>query len=295
MDSSATVRINKDSSVEIMSGVQDIGTGIRTVVAQVVAEELGLQAEDITVKIGDTTYPDGPGSGGSVTTGSITPAVRNAAYQAKIKMLSYVAGAMKTDVADLEMKKGEVLSKKDPSNRLTFAEATRKMRTSQVIATAARSADYEGSRREQLGSVQFAEVTVDTETGVIKVKRIVAAHTCGRPMNPMQVESQINGGVIMGVGYALYEDRIIDVKTGHMVNPNLETYKMPFSKEIPNIDIVLVEHYAGGSSTDAAGIGEPSNIATAPAIANAVYNAIGVRIYESPMTPDKVLAALGLV
>lgn len=294
-DSSATVRINKDSSVEIRSGVQDIGTGIRTVVAQVVAEELGLQAEDITVKIGDTTYPAGPGSGGSVTTGSITPAVRNAAYQAKMKLLADVAGEMKTEIADLMMKNGEVISRKDPSNKMSFTEATGKMRADQVMATATRSANYPGSTRDALGSVQFAEVTVDTETGVIKVERIVAAHTCGRPMNPLQIESQINGGVIMGVGFALYEDRVMDVRTGYMVNPNLEMYKMPFSKEIPDIDIILIEHYSAQSSTDATGIGEPANIATAPAIANAVYNAIGVRIYETPMSPEKVLAALGVV
>lgn len=295
MDSTATVRINKGGSVEVMSGVQDIGTGIRTVIAQLVAEELGLQAEDITVKIGDTTYPDGPESGGSVTTGSITPAVRNAAYQAKLKMLGYVAGAMKTEIADLELKNGEVVSKKDPAQRMSFADATRRMRTNQVIATASRSDDYEGSRRETLGSVQFAEVTVDTETGVVKVERVVAAHTCGRPMNPLQVESQINGGVIMGLGFALYEDRVMDSRTGHMVNPNLETYKLPFAKEIPQIDILLIEHYGAQSSTDAAGIGEPANVATAPAIANAIYNAIGVRVYETPMSPEKVLAALGLV
>ena len=300
LDSSAMVRINKGGSVEVMSGVQDIGTGIRTVLAQVVAEELGLEAEDITVKIGDTNYPDGPGSGGSVTTGSITPPTRNAAYQAKIKLLGYVAGAWDTDITDLEMKNGEVFSKKDDSKRVSFADATKTMRANQVFGTASRSDDYGGFEqgwglgKDRLGSVQFAEVSVNTETGVIKVDRVVAAHSCGRPMNPMQLESQINGGVIMGVGYALYENRVMDSRTGHMVNANLESYKMPYSREIPDIETILIEYYGANSSTDAMGIGEPANIATAAAIANAVYNAIGIRLYELPMTPDKVLAALGM-
>ncbi|MCO6481031.1 MAG: xanthine dehydrogenase family protein molybdopterin-binding subunit [Phaeodactylibacter sp.] len=300
LNSSATVRINKDGSVAIMSSVQDIGTGTKTILAQVVAEELGLMAEDITVKIGDTLYPDGPGSGGSVTAGSITPAVRNAAYKAKMDLLGQVAGAWDVEVSDLEMKNGDVYSKSDSSKKMSFGEAVKKMRTNQIVATASRPDDYGGFEigngigYGRLGSVQFAEVLVDTETGFIKVERVVAAHSCGRPLNPMQVESQINGGVIMGVGYALYEDRILDLNTGHMVNANLDQYKLPYAKEIPQIETVIIEHYGAFSSTDASGIGEPANIPTAGAIANAVYNAIGVRLYELPMTPQKVLAALGV-
>jgi len=301
LDSSASVRINKDGSVVIMSGVQDIGTGTKTILAQVVAEELGLAAEDITVKIGDTIYPDGPGSGGSVTAGSITPAARNAAYKAKLELLGQLAGEWKVEVRDIETKGGDVYVKGDGSKRLSFGEAVKKMRTNQIIATASRPDDYGGFEiggfvgYGRLGSVQFVEVSVDTETGVIKVERVVAAHTCGRPLNPLQLESQINGGVIMGMGYALYENRILDTHTGAMVNANLDQYKLPYSKEIPKIEPVLIERYGAFSSTDAAGIGEPANVATAAAIANAVYNAIGVRMYELPMTPDKVLKALGVV
>ncbi len=300
LDSSAMVRINKGGSVELMSGVQDIGTGAKTILAQVVAEELGLRAEDITVKIGDTTYPDGPGSGGSVTAGSITPAARNAAHQAKVKLLEQIAGAWDVEVADLEMKDGKVIApSKDKS--ATFAEATKLMRYHQIVETASRSDDYDGFEfgnsigYDRLGSVQFAEVSVDTETGVIKVERVVAAHSCGRPLNPLQLESQINGGVIMGIGYALYEERIMDPNTGHMMNANMDTYKLPYAQEIPEIETIIIEQYGAHSSTDASGIGEPANVATAAAIANAVYNAIGVRITELPMTPERVLAALGAV
>jgi xanthine dehydrogenase YagR molybdenum-binding subunit len=118
---------------------------------------------------------------------------------------------------------------------------------------------------------------------------------CGRPMNPLQIESQIQGGVLMGISYALYENRILDQHTGRMVNPNLEQYKIVGPRETPVIDVAVLENYLAQSATDAYGIAEPSNIATAPAIANAVYNAIGVRLRALPMTPAAVLAALGKI
>lgn len=301
MDSSVTVRINKGGAVEVMSGVQDLGTGTKTILAQVVAEELGLKAEDITVKIGDTIYPDGPGSGGSKTAGSITPPARNAAYQAKIKLLERLAGFWKVEVAEIDMKNGEVFVRSEFSKKMTFSEATKRMPINQIIATASRSDDYGGFAagnwlgHERLGAVQFAEVSVDTRTGQVKVEKVVAVHSCGRPLNPMQLESQINGGIIMGIGYALYEDRVMDRNTGYQMNTGLDNYKLPGAREIPQIETILIEKYGGYSSTDADGIGEPANIATAAAIANAVYNAIGVRIFELPITPRRVLEALKVV
>jgi xanthine dehydrogenase YagR molybdenum-binding subunit len=146
--------------------------------------------------------------------------------------------------------------------------------------------------QQDLGGVQFAEVAVDTETGIVRVERVVAVQDCGRPMNPKLIESQVQGGVLMGISYALLEERVIDRYTGHMVNANLEQYKLLGPSETPPIEVVLLENYQGQSATDAYGIAEPSNIATAPAIANAVFNAIGVRLRELPMTPAAVLAAL---
>ena len=269
--------------------------------AQVVAEELGLKTEDITVNIGDTHFPNGPGSGGSVVTGSITPPARNAAYEVKKKLLKQVARQWETDSSMLDIVDGQIIHKEDADKKISFAEATKNMRTGQITATVSRSDDYGGFQQPwglaygDLGSVQFAEVSVNTDTGFVKVDRIVAAHSCGRPLNIGQIESQINGGVIQGVSYALYENRVMDSSTGHMMNANVDQYKMPYSMEIPEIDIELVEEYGGRSSTDAYGIGEPANIATAVAIANAVYNAIGVRIYEIPITPASILKALNKV
>jgi xanthine dehydrogenase YagR molybdenum-binding subunit len=293
------VRITQDGSVELMSGVQDIGGGIRTALAQVVAEELGLKASDVSVKIGDTTYPQGPGSGGSVTTAMITPAARNAAYQAARKMLEQVAPAMGVAVDDLMFADGKVVARSDATKSLSFKSACKKLGTETISARGDRTGDYplehagpRGKGANGLGGVQFAQVAVDTQTGMIKVEKVVAVHDCGRPINPMALESQINGGVIQGISYALYENRILDRNTGVMVNSNLEQYKIVGARETPDIQSIVIEQYWGKSSTDAGGIGEPATVPTAAAVANAVYNAIGVRIRELPMTPAVVLAAL---
>jgi xanthine dehydrogenase YagR molybdenum-binding subunit len=264
----------------------------------VVAEELGIPVEDVTVSIGDSYFPNGPSSGGSVATGSITPAARNAAYKVKLELFEQVAKNLGTKPENLAMQNGKIYDKQDNNKSIAFKEALKSMRTGQIIATASRPDDYGGFQQPwglaygDLGSVQFAEVTVDTETGFVKVDRVVAAHSCGRPLNTAQVKSQINGGVINGLAYALYEYRVMDKETGIMMNANVDQYKLPYSMEIPEIESLIIEDYAGASSTDAYGIGEPANIATAVAIANAVYNAIGARVYELPITPDKILKAL---
>jgi xanthine dehydrogenase YagR molybdenum-binding subunit len=146
--------------------------------------------------------------------------------------------------------------------------------------------------RHGIGGVQFAEIAVDTETGIVKVERVVAAHDCGRPINPKLAESQIYGGVIQGISYALYEERHLDPASGHQLNANIDQYKMVGSRETPEIEVVLLEQLGAQSSTDARGVAEPANVATAAAVANAFYNATGKRIRSLPMTPANVLAAL---
>lgn len=297
MDSACEVRISRDGSVELLSAVQDIGGGIRTALAQVVAEELGLTPSRISIRIGDTAFPPGPASGGSVTTNSITPPARNAAYQVREQLLAAVAPELGGNAADLVLENGKVFARGNPSKSLTFEQATRRLKTEQITAQSKRSPNYkrvgqQGRMFDPLGGVQFVEVAVDTETGVVKVERVVAVHDCGRPINPLGVESQVNGGVLQGISYALYENRLLDRNTGLMVNPNLEQYKILGARETPKIDVLLIEEYRGRSSTDAGGIGEPATIPTAAAIANAVYHATGARVREIPMTPARVLAAL---
>jgi xanthine dehydrogenase YagR molybdenum-binding subunit len=300
LDASCEVRITRDGSVELLSGVQDLGTGIRTALAQVVAEELGLRVKDVTIRIGDTRYPQGASSGGSKTTGSITPAARNAAFAAKTRMIEQLAPALGVKPEELVFANGKVSVGRDGAKAVSFKEAAARLRTEEVAGRASRSDDYggfqEGKGRNRAGiggygGVQFAAVAVDVETGIIKVERVLAVHDCGRPLNPLALESQINGGVLQGLSYALYENRQLDRHTGRMLNANLEQYKIAGARETPAIEVVLLEEYRGKSSTDAGGIGEPSIVPTAASIANAVYNAIGVRLRELPMTPARVLAA----
>jgi xanthine dehydrogenase YagR molybdenum-binding subunit len=293
MSSSAEVRIHKDGSLEVLSAVQDIGSGVKTVLAQILAEQFGVPPEQIAVKVGDTNYPQGPDSGGSVTTLSLTPAVRDAAWQASQKFLADIAPALGASPDDLELVGGEVRSKSGRITPVSFKRAAAKMTTSQIAVQAKRVPDYAPGKYLTYGGVDVAEVEVDTEIGRIHVKRVLSVHDCGRPMNPALVISQINGGVIQGISYTLFENRLLDPAYGLMVNPNLELYKITGSRETPDIDVRLVEAYIGQSSTDASGIGEAAGIVSiGAAIGNAVYNAIGVRVRRMPMTPAVVLAAL---
>jgi xanthine dehydrogenase YagR molybdenum-binding subunit len=300
---SCEVRLQRDGLVEVRSSVQDIGTGIRTVLAQVVAEELGLRPEDVSVRIGDTNFPLGPSSGGSKTTGSITPAARKAAYQVRQALLAEVAPELGVPPEELIVGHGRIFLRANPAHGIGFRQAVGRLKKDVISAVADRGDNYGGFRvtspmslaLENLGGVQFAEVSVDTETGIVRVARVVAVHDCGRPMNLRQIESQIHGGVLMGVSFALYEDRILDRQSGRMLNADLEHYKLAGPCEMPSIDVFLIENYQAISATDACGVAEPATIATAAAVANAVYNAIGVRMRNLPMTPASILDALGRV
>ena len=293
MGSNAEVRVHRDGSLEVLSAVQDIGSGIKTVMAQILAEQFGVPPAQIAVKAGDTNYPEGPNSGGSVTTLSLTPAVRDAAWQASQKFLADIAPGLGADPGDLVLIDGEVRSKSGKFQPMTFRRAAAKMSSSQVSAQAKRIPDYDRSKYLTYGGVDVAEVEVDTELGRIHVRRVLSVHDCGRPMNPEQTISQINGGVIQGISWTLFEDRLLDPNYGLMVNPNLDKYKIAGAREIPQIEVKLVEAYLGQSSTDASGIGEAAGvISVGAAVANAVYNALGVRIRRTPMTPSVVLEAL---
>jgi xanthine dehydrogenase YagR molybdenum-binding subunit len=302
------IRVAGDGTVEAFCGTQDIGTGTRTVFAQVVAEELGLRAEDIKVRVGDSRFPAGPPSGGSRVTSSLTPAARNAAHAAARDIAARVAPLLNANPDDVVFRDGRIEHRdsggerqSDAKRSLGFADALRQAGIESLVHRADRRDDYEGYARKAgelhisphaIGGVQFAEVSVDTQTGVVKVERVVAVHDCGRPINPKLVESQILGGVVQGVSYALYEDRRLDGATGVQLNANIDQYKIVGSRETPQIDVHLIEQLGGQSSTDARGVAEPANVATAAAIANAFFNATGKRIYTLPMTPANVLAAL---
>jgi xanthine dehydrogenase YagR molybdenum-binding subunit len=295
MDSSCEVRVSRDGSVELMSSVQDLGTGTKTLLAIVVAEEFGIPPSEVVIRIGDTRYPIGPNSGGSVTAGSITPAVRNAAWQAKQKLFAAAAPKLKTTLDNLVVRGNKVVVKNDESRSFTIKQLAAKIPTSEISAHVTRGPEY-AKERIIYGGVDYVELAVDTETGRVHIEKVFGAHDCGRPINPLGVISQINGGMLQGISYALFEERVMDRKQGYMLNANLENYKILGAREVPEIQVELVENYIAQSSTDAAGIGESAGIITmAAAIGNAFYNATGVRMRKIPMTPANVLAALGKI
>jgi xanthine dehydrogenase YagR molybdenum-binding subunit len=267
-DTHGDAQINPDGSIEFRFGVQDIGTGTRTVIAVVAAELLGLKPEQITVRVGDTNFPPGPGSGGSTTCASVSPAVYDICQKA-LQQLQTQSG-----LADA---RGE-----------NWFAACKKLGVNPLVV---HGQWQQGLSADHACGVQFAAVEVDTETGLVTVKKVLAVHDCGLIIDKLTLESQINGGVIMGMGYALYEERVMDDLSGVVLNPNFETYKLPGLADVPDIEVVLINMPERG----VIGIGEPATVPTAGAIANAVFNAIGVRVGSLPITPAKILAALGKV
>ncbi|HEY1435176.1 MAG TPA: molybdopterin cofactor-binding domain-containing protein, partial [Thermoanaerobaculia bacterium] len=288
----ATVTIHRDGSAEVEHAVQDLGTGSRTMVAIVAAEELGLPLEQVSVSIGDTRLPFGPDSGGSTTTPSSAPTIRRAAYQAKKELARAIAREWKVPAESVTVAGGVVSAPGDPKHTVPWAEACKLLPGQGVSATAERADNHEDAWKRFTTGAQFAEVEVDTATGKVRVERIVAVHDCGIPINPLATESQIQGGVIQGMSYALFEDRVLDRQTGRMVNPNVESYKIAGALDVPEIDVTLVTVWDGINNTHSVGIGEPSTVATAAAIANAVSHAVGARIRQLPITPEVVLAAV---
>ena len=287
----AQVKIHRDGSVELISGAQDIGTGFRTAIAVVAAEELGIDTASIVVHVGDTRFPEGPGSGGSNTTNTVAPVVRLAASEAKSKLFAAAAPALGAKPEDLAARDGKVFVEKEPARSLTFKEAASKMPGEVIDATAERKRQFE-TFRDDIAGTQFAEVEVDVETGEVRVLRMVSVNDCGFPMNALTAESQVIGAMIQGASWALLENRILDRGAGTMVNPNLESYKIFTAADMFEARAILTPVANLGNNTSAAGLGEPPLVPTLAAIANAVANAIGCRVRELPITPDRVLAAL---
>jgi xanthine dehydrogenase YagR molybdenum-binding subunit len=281
----AECRIHPDGSVEVNCGTQDLGTGVRTAIAVIAAEGLGLPPGDPRVNVGDTTLPPSGASGGSTTMASVAPAIKTTVDTARAKLFERVASALDAQPDALEVGDGKVFVRGHPERSLTWKQACARLGTESL---AVHGEWVEGLSGSGVGGVQFAEVEVDEEAGRVRVVKIVALQDCGLVVDKLTAESQVLGAVTQGIGYALLEDRIMDTPTGLMLNPNMEDYKVPGSREIPEIDVVLQDMPERG----VIGIGEPPVIPTAAAIANAVANALGVRIRELPITPDKVLNAV---
>ncbi len=281
----ANCQILPDGGVLARIGTQDIGTGTRTLVAIVAAETMGLQLAGVKAEIGDTNYPFAPGSGGSVTVASVTATMRIACENARDELFATVAPALSVAPADLVAKGGRVHVRDNPSKGMTWREACKLLGVQPISAEGAFGP---GLSSTGTSGVQFADVEVDIEAGVTRVNRIVCVQDCGTIVDKLTAESQVYGGIIMGLSYALFENRILDRNTALMVNPNMEWYLLAGTSDIPEIDITLIDQPDRGP----VGLGEPPVISTAAAVANAVANAIGVRVRRLPLTPDAILQAL---
>ncbi len=285
------VRVHRDGGVELFHGAQDLGTGIRTALAVIAAEELGLKPADVTAHVGDTQYPPGGTSGGSTTTNSSGPAARLAAREARMRIAVLAAPLLQATPEELDFADGKIFVTAEPGRAVSFREAAQKMPGEVITCLADRKRQFEAVRQD-LAATQFAEVEVNVETGVIRVLKMVGVHNCGIPINPLTAENQLIGAQIQGASWALFEHRTLDRNMGTMVNPNLESYKLLGPADMFEAVPILTEGANAGNNTSATGMAEPVLVPTLAAIANAVFNATGVRLRELPMTPDRVLAAL---
>ncbi|MEZ4617630.1 MAG: xanthine dehydrogenase family protein molybdopterin-binding subunit [Caldilineaceae bacterium] len=289
----AWIKLNSDGSADVITGAQDIGTGTRTGLAQVAAEELGLPLDQINLHLGDTAAgPYAPTSAGSATQATLGPAIRAAAVDARQQLLEAAALVLEEAPELLRVHDGKIFVQDQPENAVTVAEVTGRMAPQMIQGHGARGPNPEGKTTNTFGA-QCVEVEVDTATGEVTLLRVVAAHDCGRIINPTMVDSQIIGGVTQGIGFALTEARVIDGASGIVLNANLEEYKVPTVADIPPITHARVgKPDTAANSTGAKGIGEPPLIPTAPAIANAIFDATGIRLRHAPLSRRRLVAAL---
>jgi len=259
--------------------------------AMITAETLGLEPQDITVKIGNTDYPWAILSGGSLTVPSVAPAVRRAALEAANHLKEMATGLLKVPASDIILSDKKLMSKSNPEKTIDFTKIARNLRR-ETVFHGERLGLPQGYAYNSFGA-HFVEVEVNTKTGQIRVIKVVAAHESGRIMNKQTAESQVIGGITQGISTALFEQRILDEATGTLVNPNMRDYKIATAMDMPEIIPLFVDMVDPRINIlGTKGLGEPPRIPIAAAIANAVFNAVGVHVREIPMTPDKVLNAL---
>jgi xanthine dehydrogenase YagR molybdenum-binding subunit len=287
----AWVRVGSDARITVVTAMQDIGTGTRTAMAQIAAEELAVPLDRVRVELGDSARgPYASISAGSSTTPSMGPAVRSAAADAARQILEIAAQRYDLEQRVLSLEDGNVISANGGSWPLE--EVTGLLEDGQILGKGARGPNPTGMRVLTFG-VQVAEVAVDVETGEVLVERVAAIHDVGRIVNPLGARSQVEGGIIQAVGYALTEQRIDDPATGIPLTRTLDAYKVPTIADVPEIVAEFIdvpdEHLTNLGSK---GLGEPPIIPTAAAIANAIRDATGADVHSLPITREEMLRAL---
>ncbi|HVO97006.1 MAG TPA: xanthine dehydrogenase family protein molybdopterin-binding subunit [Bryobacteraceae bacterium] len=293
-ESQCRITIQADGSVEVDLGSQDLGTATRTMIAMVAAETFGLQVGQISIGLGDTQFPPSGGSGGSTTIGGVTVSTRKAAVNALGKIFDLLATSMSVPADQLEAIDGRIQQKGNPGKAISWKQACAKLGAqtiSEMGENLPRNAPKEGLINQGVSGVQMADVSVDIETGIVKMNRMVAVQDCGLVVNPRTAESQVLGACIMSTCASLFEERVMDQQTGRVLNADMEFYKLSGIGDIGEILVhmdISPEHDARGII----GLGEPPAVGGMAAISNAVANAIGVRVGILPLTPNRVLAAL---
>jgi CO/xanthine dehydrogenase Mo-binding subunit len=289
------IKMFADGSVNLNMGASDLGTGTKTVMATVAAEELGVPPQAIQIENADTgtTQYTNP-SGGSKTVPTETPAVRAAAIHLKQQLLAIAAEELKTDAANLTLMPGTIVSKTDSSQGVKISDLTGLKKRGVLIGVGIREPDP-ADKVVNPFAAQFCEVEVNTHTGEVRILRFVGAHDSGRVMNRLTYDSQVIGGITMGIGLAMTECRVLDERqTGKMLNRNWHDYKLPTALDVPAemVSLPIEIDSSEVNSTGAKGLGEPVTIPTAAAIANAVYHAVGIRVTESPISPMRLCRLL---
>jgi xanthine dehydrogenase YagR molybdenum-binding subunit len=275
--------ITQDGAITASVGSQDLGTGTRTYIRAIVAEELGLEMNDVQEKIGDTRLPNASGSGGSTTAASLAPVVKDAAFNARKMMAERVAPVIGATADQITFADGKVSGN---GKSLTWKQACATLPTAGLAARGQFQANLASNNVQ---GASFAEVEVDTETGHVQVIRMCHVQNVGLPLNRLACESQINGGMISGISMALYEGRVTDADLGVMINPAFTDYKLAGALEMPELIPIIDD---GDNREAVVGVGEPPAVPGAGAVANAIFNACGVRVRDLPITPDKILMGL---
>lgn len=291
-ESSAVVIVNGDGSVNIISGSSDPGTGARTILCQIVAEVLKIPMERITINLVDTdSAPYDQGAGGGRTTFVAGQSAYRAALEVKKELVSSAAKLLKCSQEAvpevIDVRDGFLFMKSDPGKKISYSQAVKAAGKSQIMAEETFSCN---ELEDTCFATHIAEVEVDPERGYVEVKRITAAHDIGFAINPAAAEGQIEGGIVQGVGFALLEE--MRRAEGKIVNPNLSDYKLCTPREAPEIVTRLIEGAPGPGPFQAKSIGELPTCPVAPAVANAVFDAVGVRITDLPITGEKIVQAL---
>ena len=295
----AVIRLLPSGRIFIGSGTQDLGTGMYTMMAQTVVQELDVPWDMVDVKLGDSTLPKAPVSGGSQSTASVGPAVKDACSQLKLKLATMAVADPSSKMyqgkpEDLDVKGGMLVSKTDPSKSEPLSASLTRNKGAAIEETGSGEPSEEAQKSlstHSWGAV-FAEVAVDDSTHMVEVRRVVATYDIGKLLNKKTGTSQLEGGIVWGIGTALTEETVLDNTNGRIVNNNLAEYHVPVNLDAGVIDVTVVDTPdIKFNPQGARGIGEIGITGIAGAIANAIYNATGKRVRDFPITPDKIMAA----